>query len=106
MTEPTLYRIVEENPYLGAEDDWGGLTLDEAAHKMDDLTSCGADVILADFDEDCTACHGTGEHVDIDRPEVPGFPCKACACTGKRSEPWEWTDPETGREVTLRLEVS
>lgn len=71
------YRIVDEFPYLSREDEYSDLSLDEAAARMDDLTAVGADVILADLDSD-----------------------------GLDVLPWEWTDDETGREVTLQLEVS
>lgn len=74
------YRIVDEHPYLSREDEYGDLSLDEAAARMDDLTGVGADTILADFEE----WHRHGE----------------------ADQPWQWEDPETGREVTLRLEVS
>lgn len=66
---------------------------------MDDLTGVGADVILADFDEDCHMCHGTRK--------APNniFGCSACANTGKRPDPWEWTDDETGRKVIMSREA-
>lgn len=109
MTPPTLYRIIDENPYLSREDEYPGLTLDEAASRMDDLTGVGADVILADFDEPCGRCQGRGRGIfsedvgsAIERFEGA---CPTCHGTGKRSEPWEWTDEDTGREVTMRLEV-
>lgn len=100
MTGPifTRYRIVDEHPYLSREDEFPNLTLAEAAGRMEDLTGVKADVILADFDEGCNTCDGTGS--------VPGWPCAACHGTGKRSDPWEWVDDENGREVTMRLEVT
>lgn len=81
MNFPALYRITDVHPYLSREDEYAGLTLEEAASRMDDLTGVGADVILADFDEDCMSG------------------------TGKRGEPWKWVDDESGREVTMRREV-
>ena len=93
MTGPTLYRIVDDHPYLSREDEYPGLTLDEAASRMDDLTGVGADVILADLDEDCAFCMGS--------PST----CVACGGTTRGNLPWKWTDEDTGREVTMRLEV-
>ena len=70
------YRIVDVFPYLEREDEYGDLALAEAAARMDDLTGVGEDTILADLDSD-----------------------------GLDVLPWEWADEETGREVTLMLEV-
>lgn len=78
LAEPPLYRVVSVNPYLDTEEEFGGMGLLEAAHRADDLTGVGADVILADLDPD----------------------------TGEDPFPWEWVDEETGREVTIRQEVS
>jgi len=78
MSEATFYRVVSVNPYLDTEDEWGGLGLLDAAHRADDLTGIGADTILADLDPD----------------------------TGEDPFPWEWVDDETGREVTIRPEVT
>lgn len=75
--DSTRYRVVDEFPYLEREDEYGDLTLEEAAHRMDDLTGVGADVILSDVDSD-------------------GFGVL----------PWTWEDDETNRTVTLMLEVS
>lgn len=72
----TRYRIVDAFPYLDREEEYGDLSLDEAVARMDDLTGVGADVILSDLDSD-----------------------------GLDVLPWKWVDDETGREVTLRLEV-
>lgn len=97
----TLYRVTAHNPYAGTEDEYRGLPLEEAAHKMDDLTGVGADVILADFDEPCERCGGQGgAHTDD-----AFLRCPFCNGTRKRSDPWEWTDPETGREVRLQREA-
>lgn len=103
MIAATLYRILDEYPWLEREDEYSGLTLTEAAIRMDDLTGCGADVILADWDEPCELCGGTGwgqrdgkwtsEH------------CSACGTTGTWPGPWEWRDDETNREVTMMREV-
>lgn len=71
------YRIVDTFPFLDREDEYSDLTLEEAAVRMDDLTGVGTDTILADLDSD-----------------------------GLDVLPWKWTDDETGREVTLQLEVS
>lgn len=105
MTE--TFRITETNPYLSREEEWPGLTLEEAAHRMDDLTGVGADVILSDFDEDCVFCGGRGERgtwVNELQREMVGS-CHDCHRTGKRRDPWEYVDPETGREVVMRREV-
>jgi hypothetical protein len=104
IVEPTLYRIVDVFPYLGREDEYPGLTLDEAASRMDDLSGVGADVILSDFAEPCERCEGEGEreHGEPPRPDV----CDYCDGDGRWPGPWEWTDPDTGREVTMRREVS
>lgn len=76
FVEAARYRIVDVHPYLDREEEYPNLSLDEAAARMDDLTGVGADVILSDLDSD-----------------------------GLDVLPWEWTDDENGREVTLRLEV-
>jgi hypothetical protein len=103
------FRVVEVNNYLGREEEWSGLSLGEAAIRMDDLTGVGADLVLSDFDEDCTACNGHGVRVreahEIQHSDELENTCGACHGTGKRREPWEWEDDETGREVTLRREV-
>lgn len=70
------YRIVDVHPYLGREEEYTDLSFDEAVNRAEDLTGERADVILSDFDSD-----------------------------GLDLLPWEWTDDETGREVTMRLEV-
>jgi hypothetical protein len=102
MTAPTLYRILDEYPWLEREDEYSGLTLAEAAIRMDDLTGCGEDVILSDFDEGCTACDGHGWQQGL-----PGERRKCVACHGdcKRREPWNWEDDETSRTVTMMREV-
>jgi len=76
MPTSTLYRIVDVFPYLDREEEHTGLTLAEAAARMEDLTGVAADVILSDLDEPDSGAH------------------------------WEWTDDETGREVTMMREVS
>ena len=58
-----------------------------------------------DFDENCTDCGGTkvNECVDPMTDRVTRrVVCIGCHGTGKRSEPWQWTDRETGVEVTAR----
>jgi len=109
---PDRYRIIDAFPYLDREEEYTDLTLEEAAAKMEDLTGIGADVILADFDENCAKCEGAGRvwlpiawHRGATPAEQIKGECDACHGTGKRRDPWEWSDPETGREVTLRLEV-
>jgi len=79
MTEPTLYRVVSVNPYLDTEEEFGGLGLSEAVGRWEDLTDDRADNALADLEE--LRQHGDPETL-------------------------EWVDPETGREVTLRPEVT
>lgn len=104
MSVPTLYRITDIFPYLDREDEYTGLTLEEAASRMDDLTGVGADVILADFDEACGECEGKGEEGFYDAGRLCWRDCATCGGSGKR-ERWEWTDPESGREVVMRREV-
>lgn len=70
------YRICDVHPYLDREEEYGDLTLDEAAARMDDLTGVGADTILSDLDSD-----------------------------GLDVLPWKWVDDESGREVTMMREV-
>lgn len=70
------YRIVDEHPYLDREDEYADLDFEAAVHRAEDLTGERADVIFADFDSD-----------------------------GLDLLPWKWVDEETGREVTMRLEV-
>jgi hypothetical protein len=111
MTAPTLYRIVDEYPYLEREDEYPGLTLTEAAIRMDDLTGCGEDVILADWDEPCERCEGSGEFEQKTGLWLLGFPatrvkCRICGGDGKWPGPWEWSDDETNRMVTMMREVS
>ena len=104
MTTPTLYRILDEYPWLEREDEYSGLTLTEAAIRMDDLTGCGEDVILADWDERCERCGGEGFLAP--RPgERHARGCSSCRNSGKWPGPWEWKDDETGREVTMMREV-
>lgn len=105
MTTPTLYRIVDNFPYLEREDEYAGLTLAEAAIQMDGLTGVGEDVILSDWDERCERCEGTGSRI------VGSFlrwsvTCGDCHGDGKWPGPWEFSDDETGREVTMMREVS
>lgn len=95
---PRLFRIVDENPYLSREDEYPGLTLEAAAAKMEDLTGVGADVILADVEDDCPLCHASGCN-----PRDVTKDCPACHGSCIVGE-WEWEDTETGREVTMRLE--
>lgn len=104
------FRITSTNPYLDREEEWPGLSLEEAASRMDDLTGVGADVILADFEEDCVACGGKGrikinDVIDEHGPIDYTIGCTACLGSGKRRDPWEWVDSESGREVTMRREV-
>lgn len=112
MTTPTLYRIVDAFAYLDREDEYNALTLAEAARRMDDLTGCGEAVILSDWDEPCEVCHGSGRkltktiHPEGGFPRAIHAPCDACGGDCKWPGPWGWSDPETGREVTMRREVS
>lgn len=123
------FRIIDCHPYLDREEEYSGLTLEEAAARMEDLTGVEAAMILADFEEACGRCEGTGEIPDrcdgtgwVRRAAVehrchgcaectPGAEdrlrlCPICGGTRKRSEPWEWIDDERGREVTMRREVN
>lgn len=97
MTAPTLYRIVDVFDYLDREDEYTGLTLEEAAHRMDDLTGIGADVILSDWAEPCSNCEGAAAFFD--------GPCTVCGGTGGWPGPWKHVDPETGRETMMLREV-
>lgn len=103
---PTLYRIVDTYPYLDREDEYSGLTLTEAAVRMDDLTGCGEDVILADWDEPCPDCEGATR---VPYEPIPTMlttkDCTTCGRSGKWPGPWEWKDDETNREVTMMREV-
>lgn len=105
MNAPTLYRIVDAFPYLEREDEYPGLTLAEAAIRMDDLTGVGEDVILSDWDEPCERCKGSGRTHEAVGFGADGHTCPDCGGDGKWPGPWEWSDPETGREVTMRREV-
>jgi hypothetical protein len=102
--EVELFRVIDHRPWLEDEEEWANLNIGEAAIRMEDLTGVGADLILSDFDEACGGCKGTGWMVQFgllpgsDDEEVR---CPICHGTGKRRDPWEFTDEETGREVTL-----
>lgn len=97
------FRIIEVAPGRYHEEEWPNLSLEEAAARMDGLTGVGADVILADFDEDCGACEGSGKGGF--RKGRERYDCPECHGTGKRSDPWEFIDPETGRDVMMMREV-
>lgn len=107
-TNQTLYRIVDEYPWLEREDEYTGLTLEEAAIRMDDLTGCGAeDMILSDWDERCERCGGSGKKTHVGTVGDPvTVDCGTCDGTGKWPGPWCWTDEENGREVTMAREVA
>lgn len=102
-----LYRIVDEFPYLDREDEYPGLTLDEATAKMEDLTGVGADVILADVQEACTRCERRPGFIEVTShgDDWRWIECPSCHGSKIVGE-WDWEDIETGREVTLRPEVS
>lgn len=70
------YRIVDSNPYLDREDEYRADTIEGAVGQAEELTGVPADLILSDLGTD------------------------------RFGYPWEWIDPETGREVTLRPEAS
>lgn len=72
MAAKPLYRVVDENPFFGAEDLYERRTLDTAATLAEEITGVDAAQIETDLAE---------------------------------TTPWKWTDEETGREVTIRLEV-
>lgn len=103
MTAPTLFRITDTYPYLDREEEYAGLTLEEAAHRMDDLTGVGADVIMSDWGESCPDCGGTGWGQQEGKWTAEH--CATCRNTGKWPGPWKHTDEETGREVTMMREV-
>lgn len=98
------FRVVETNDYTGREEEWPGLSLGEAALRMDEQTGVGADLVLADFDEDCTRCEGQGTDPDR-RGATSASPCTACLGVRKRRDPWEFCDSETGREIVLMRET-
>lgn len=105
-----LYRIIDAFKYLDREDEYTGLTLEEAAARMDDLTGVGADVILSDWGEPCERCKGHGVIEQKTGMYLLGFPptrvpCSTCGGTGTWPGPWKWKDDETGREVTMMREV-
>lgn len=94
------FEIEEDDQGYGSYD-YKGLTLGEAAARMEDLTGIHADVILADFEEACSVCHGTGCQMN----NIFGD-CSACFGTGKRREPWEWENEERGKRVVLRRQAT
>lgn len=102
MTDPTLYRIVDEYHWLEREDEYTGLTITEAAIRMDDLTGCGEDVILSDWDEKCDGCKGNGLR---DAGNFTAIRCPDCGGDGEWPGPWEWSDDDTNRTVTMMREV-
>jgi len=111
MTAPTLYRIVDNFPYLDREDEYAGLTLEEAAARMEDLIGVKAEVVISDWDEPCPDCSGPDEPKSVGRrwadeaPHTITKTCATCGGDGKWPGPWQETDEETGREVTMLREV-
>lgn len=105
MTEPMLYRVVDEHPYLDREEEHANRSAEEAAAIFEDLTGEKADEVLAELDEACSRCGGKGTDPDR-RGATSASPCTLCFGDGKRHDPIEWEDNETGRTVTLRPEVS
>jgi hypothetical protein len=49
--KPTLYRVVDENPYRDRCEEWDGLTLDEAATRIEDLYDVEAAQVISDVEE-------------------------------------------------------
>lgn len=80
MSAPIRYRVTSTQPYLDREDEYAALTMLGAAQQAEELTGVGADVILSDLEEFAE--------------ETPP------------RRPWEFVDPETGHEVTVREEVA
>lgn len=112
------FRIIDHRPWREDEEEWANLNIGEAAIRMEDLTGVGADLILSDFDEDCGRCGGrriieatvavTEMLPDGEKEKheaVGDLRCPDCQGSGKRRDPWEFTDEETGREVTMMREV-
>jgi DnaJ-class molecular chaperone len=100
-----LYQITDEFPFQERVAMYHGLTLKQAAIRMDDLTGCGEDVILADWDEPCERCGGKKVEIvgqiRVGQEVRQVVDCTACDGDGKWPGPWEFTDEETGREVTM-----
>jgi hypothetical protein len=96
-----LYQITDEFPFQERVTTYHGLTLQQAAIRMDDLTGCGEDVILSDWDELCGRCKGVGRVAFGAGDKI----CPDCDGDGKWPGPWEHTDEETGREVTMTREA-
>lgn len=97
-TDASVYRLVDEHPYLDREEEAGNLTATEAATEFENRTGEPFDQVLAELDESCNAC--------TDGTTAQGWLCATCGGTGRRHDPIEWEDPETGRTVVLRPEVS
>lgn len=96
MPQPRRYDIELSEPDHSEE--WTNLTLEEAAARMDDLTSVGADVIVSDWKEDCGFCHGT-----CCNPDNVFSDCPACQGSGKRAEPWEWSHDDLPLSVVMTV---
>lgn len=96
-----LYRIVDEFPFQEKLTTYHGLTLEQAATRMDDLIGVGERTILEDWKEDCPTCKGSGAELRQGFGEWLSGACPNCDGEGTWPGPWEHTDDETGREVTM-----
>jgi DnaJ-class molecular chaperone len=96
-----LYQIVDEFPFQEKVTTYHNLTLEQAAVRMDDLIDVSEQTILEDWGEPCEGCGGTGEKDAAQGDVHISAPCSACGGDGKWAGPWEHTDEETGREVTM-----
>jgi hypothetical protein len=97
-----LYQITDEFPFQERVTTYHNLTLQQAAIRMDDLIDVGEQTILEDWGEPCERCGGYGKaRARKGDPGSRKYICEDCNGDGKWSGPWEHTDEETGREVTM-----
>lgn len=104
-----MFLIEKHDPHApddSGDERWEVETVEELAPRIEDLTGVALETILSDFDdEDCLNCYGAGK-VSLRGPGVPRREefviCDTCDGTGKAMNSGEWTDSETGIEVTAR----